>query len=387
MKKMLATAVTALAMSATVAMAAPAAPVFNAPVKVSDGKIRNPNNKVAIDGTNVYAALEDSDGNRRLRIAKSSNSGVTWGLSAIPTNDTLADIDGLGTASIARVAVGIDPAYPTQKIVHALWRNDLGDVMYSYFSTRPNQTGWSEARKISDALAGTYEINAVVTSNGALHVLVDNLYTTATTPDAAFTTPRAITPGGNGSLIKDSTNNLFAVTTDGTAIYFTKKLTTSPDWSASVVVSPVTYTMSGYITVAVANTSTMYVGYADSTASAIKLAVSTNGGNSWTTRNVLALPAGFGTDVAIAVTTSKVLTLVAQTGQDANGNNILKVFRTNDNGVSWSTPVTIQADGDPIVELDASNKAMILARSGQGGQDWAGTRSNPNANVVFIKEK
>jgi hypothetical protein len=44
-------------------------------------------------------------------------------------------------------------------------------------------------------------------------------------------------------------------------------------------------------------------------------------------------------------------------------------------------------DSEPSISLDANNKAMILVRDGQSGQDWSGIRANGNANLIFIKEK
>ncbi len=383
MKKMLALVATVLVMSATTALAAaPAAPVFNAPVKIADGKIRNPNNKVAVDGNNVYLAYEDftlGSYSTPFHVGKSANSGATWGLSAIP------DSSSAGIANITRVAVGIDPVYSGLKIVHTVWINEARDLMYSYFATRPGQTGWSTPVRINGSYLPQEELDIVVTSNGAIHVLVDNYYTTASSPDSAFTEPVALPAAGVGSIVKDSKNNLYVALSDRANIRLTKKAAGSSTWSTPVTVTAAGTDISGYIGLAVVDTNTYYIGYGDNTTAGVKLAVTTNGGTSWTRR---AVPLTTNGDVAIATTSTKVVTLVASTGVGADGYaNIIKVVRTNDNGATWSQPVTIQADGDPIVTLDANNKAMIIGRDGQQGQDWSGVRTNANANIVFIKEK
>ena len=64
----------------------------------------------------------------------------------------------------------------------------------------------------------------------------------------------------------------------------------------------------------------------------------TNGGATWTRKTALTLPADYGTDVAVAATTTKIVTLVTRTGQKATGTYTLKVLRSNVNGVSWCGP-------------------------------------------------
>jgi len=373
-----------LLMMTTAAYAATAAPEFNDPVKVADGKIRGTNNKVAVDGTTVYAAYEVSnlDVLAPFHVGKSINSGATWGLSAIP------DQTSVGNGKPVRVAVGIDPVYSGQKIVHTVWVNESGDVMYSYFATRPTQTGWSTPVRINGSHLFQDELDLVATSDGALHVLIDNTYSMASTPDSIFTEPETLPADGLGSIVKDAQNNLYVALSDGVDIKLTKKAAGSSNWSTPVTVTATGSAIADRIGLAIADANTYYIGYSDMTTSEVELAVTTDGGNNWIRRSVLSLPIDYDTGVGVAVTSTKILTLVASTGFTAEGNRILKVVRTKDNGETWSSAVTIQGDDAvPMITLDASNKAMILVRDGQGGQDWSGVRTNSNANLLFLKEK
>src|SRR6185369_10121613 len=210
----------------------------------------------------------------------------------------------------------------------------------------------------------------VVTGDGAAHVLIDNAYSSASTPDSIFTEPETLPATGIGSIMKDAQNNLYVALYDGVNIKLTKKATGSSSWSTPVTAAA---TSNGErIGLAIANADTYYIGYSNTTTSDVKLAVTTDGGNNWISRSALTLPADYDTGVGIAVTSTKILTLVASTGFDTEGNRILKVVRTKDDGATWSSAVTIQGDdSDPMITLDASNKAMILVRGGQGGQDWS----------------
>lgn len=382
MKRLVAVIATTLAMSATVAMAAPSAPVFNAAVKVADGKIRGQNSKVVADASTIYAAFEDFHGavDNPVMVAKSTNGGMTWGLPIMP------DTTATGVGRMPRVAVSNDPVYSGQKIVHTVWQqSETGDIMYAFFSTRPNQTGWSTPAKINGSviIAGN-EINLVTTTDGEVHVLMDNYYSTSSAPGSIFTDPVAVAEAASGSLAKDSSNNLYAAFQDGS---FSKKTVGSTNWIKSTVpFAPVGTVFSERIQLAVADATTYYVAYADSATSTVKLASSTNGGTSWTSRKAIAYTTGY-SQPSIVVTPTKVLTLVTMTTQNAVG-NLSKVLRTNDNGATWSAAVTIAGDdSEPSIALDANNKVMIFNRSDQNGKDWAGIRNNPNTSLILIKEK
>jgi len=322
-----------------------------------------------------------SNGAAPFHVVKSSNAGATWGLSAIP------DQTSIGIARPTRVAVGIDPSYTGLKIVHTVWRNESGDVMYSYFATRPNQTGWSAPVRINGSYVSEGDIDVLTTSDGALHVLLDSYYSTATTPDSTFSEPVALPASGNSSMIKDAQDNLYVALNDGSNITLTKKAAGNSTWSNPVTVTEEGTAVSGYISLAIADANTYYIGYADYTTSTVILAVTTNGGTNWTNRSVLDLPADFGTDVAIAASSSKVVTLVTGTEPSNGGGNITKAFRTADDGVTWSSSVTLLADQDISIALDANNKALIVARNGIFGYDWSGVTTNPNANLFLIKEQ
>lgn len=384
MKKMLAVTAAALAMSVTAALAAPA-PVFNTAVKFGEGKVRTASARVAIDGTNLYAAFGSAqlDGNSQAaRMVSSTNGGATWKLSEV-LQATDANIT-VGQLSV-RSAVSDDPLYPGKKLVHAVWTanniDGTGSVYYAYKADRPTLTGWSTPVAILTVAGGTEPMGTslIVTSNGAVHVVASNYYISAPSPDDVFNAVDIPVIGSTPQAVMDASGNIYVVSRDSFDLYLTKKSAGSSIWSDPVTVySNANGNFVGYVSLAVADANTYYVAYHDGDSS-LSLSVTTDGGNSWTKRTVLADQPAAGTshNPAIAVASGK-LTYVTEVF-DATGNNpVIKVFRSSDNGASWSAPATIQGQETPSIALDSNNKAHILVRDELGGD---------NVNLLYIKEK
>jgi hypothetical protein len=390
MKKVISLVVAALALSASLALAAPATPVFNAPVKIAEGKIRTSSDRVAFDGTSIYAAygsLTALDGSSEAsRIVSSTNSGAIWGLSYIlqasdPANNIWTD-----DLSV-RVAVSNDPLFSGKKIVHAIWHAYNGvdgtdNIYYAYKANRPTLTGWSTPVAILTNTPTTsidgMGTSLMVTTNGAVHVVSGNLYATASSPDSAFTTSEFVTNGWTPQAVIDSTGNLYVVSYDGSSVFLTKKASGSSTWSTPTTVFTTATGGISYVSIAVADTNTYYVAYNDG--AAMCLSVSTNAGRTWTKRTVIANQASNNFNPAIAVTSTKIITYVTEVFDATGANPVIKVLRSSDNGATWSAAATIKGQATPSIALDSTNKAHILVRDEVGG--WTG-----NANLLWIKEK
>jgi hypothetical protein len=191
MKRALAILAAAVTMSATVAFAAPATPVFNAAVKVGEGKIRTNNNRLAIDGVNIYAAYgtqQDSGSLETARIVSSANSGTTWGLSKI----LWSQADGASVDNLSvRVAVSNDPLYTGKKIVHAVWSGSnpadgSWNLFYAYKADRPTLVGWSTPVPVLTNAGDAVGTSLMVTSSGSIHIVSGSSYLTAASPDSPF---------------------------------------------------------------------------------------------------------------------------------------------------------------------------------------------------------
>jgi hypothetical protein len=311
-------------------------------------------------------------------IVTSANSGATWGLS----NMLMASdwVDSLGV----RVAVSNDPLYFGKKLVHALWSGGnatgTGSLYYAYKANRPNLTGWSAPVEIG-AATDPMSNNLMVTSNGVIHIISSGTYASAASPDSAFTVIPLPIASMTTQAVMDSTGNLYAVDneTTGAGLFLMKKSNSSSTWVKNS--TPIVSGGAGpYFSLAVADANTYYVAYHDGTN--LCLSVTTNGGASWTKRTVVSNTTSYNTNYnpAIAVTSGKVLTYVTELFDSAGNNPVIKVFRTSDNGVTWSAPATIKGQATPSIALDSTGKAHILVRDELG--DWTG-----NTNLLWIKEK
>jgi hypothetical protein len=383
MKNVFAVLIATLAMSASLAMAAtPATPVFNAPVKIAEGKIRTASDRVAFDGTNLYAAygsLYLNIGNEATRIVSSSNSGATWNLSTILQADDSANGTWTDNLSV-RVAVSNDPLFTGKKIVHAAWVG--GDstgyyVYYSFKANRPTLTGWSTPVAILTGSIDGMGTSLMVSTNGAIHVVSGNGYATAASPESSFSVSEIPAVGSTPQAVMDTTGNLYVVSYDGMSIFLTKKSAGSTIWSAPITVFSNTGGIS-YVSIAVADANTYYVAYNDGTSCC--MSVSTNAGKTWTKRTVLANQPANDFNPAIAVTSNKIVTYVTEVFDAAGLNPVIKVFRSSDNGVTWSAAATIKGQATPSIALDSSNKAHILVRDEVG--EWTS-----NANLLWFKER
>lgn len=393
MKRVLAVFAAVVMMSATAALAAPPRPVFNPPTKVGEGGISYERHKrMAFDGANIYVGYGtgklDGSGPEAVRIAKSANNGFTWGLSTVlqaaDASNPWIDVHNV------RIIVTNDPLYPENRMIHAAWHSrgdgSVKHVYYSCYLTRPTREGWSTPVQIDFSSASAFGTNLAVTSDGTIHILFGNYYSTAESFDSPFTEPVALPnlPDGSGYdgetyMAKDPSDNLYAATVhDVERISFTRKSPGSSAWSDPVVVYS---TYPGYLSrdidLAVLDQNNFYIGFVNGPE--LGLLVSTDGGASWTKRTVLQDAHNGEAKLSIVVDINKNITYASEV-YDVNGlNPVIQVWRSNDGGATWSLPALVKGQNYPVLSLDPFNKVHLLVMDE--------TNFSVNSNLLWIRER
>jgi hypothetical protein len=360
---------TTLLLSATLAVASAKAPKFSTPMIVGAGELtKTKKQSLAFDKTSIYATYE----NGGMKVVSSDNNGKKWNQSiTFPGSDSLSQ----------RIAVSKDPLNSAKSIIHAIWK--AGDaVLYSYNGNSASQAGWSkpisalDLSKIPGQSSGE-GINFAVASSGAVHVVYGHYYVTASAPGALFSAPEQIQPDleyAKSTLSTDSAKNLYAVhmSFDSRAFYLSKKVADAASWPKPVKVYKTSADLSGdYDFVALdANNSYLaaYEGAVEGNKGDLIILISTNGGATWIKRTVVAnTPHGdAGNNPTVVVSSNKVITYASEV-YDAEGlNPVVKVWRSNDNGATWSTATTIKGSSTPYLTLDASGKVNLLVRDNIG---------------------
>jgi len=383
--------VTGLMLTASLALAAtPAVPVFNLgakSTKVADGFMDdiNDNRQLVVDGNNVYVAFNGTNG--EARIVRSTDGGLTWGVPALLS----------ATGTQPRIVKVKDPLYTGKNLIVATWADTEG-LMYSFFADRPAGAGWSAPVVI----AGTQTVDPWITKivaapNGSLHLFFgasDGLnYTSANSAESTFGTPVVLPWGAdwnNFAIAIDGSNNIYAVDYVGNSVTFHKKSFGSSTWS-SVPISP---NASDNVSIAVYDANNIYIAYKESTPTSLSIwvAVTTNGGKTWTKRPVTPNATVYGTYPSITVNSSKVITVVGHYvnwGPDGR----ITVNKSSDNGATWSANVNVVGTAHSGAVLDASGKVCIVSSMyGSTETDanfFAGTPTDWNQSkaIYFSREK
>ncbi len=405
MKKMLVTAAATLVLSASVAMAAtPAAPVMSMTVKttkVATGEISVPDGRqLVVDGNNVYVAFTASDGTPC--ISRSTDGGSTWRDPAVMSTDT--------TNSRIRIAKAKDPLQTGKSIIVAAWGATDG-LKYSYFVERPNTAGWSIPVAIADSLtadATTMKVGAA--PNGSVHLFFNDAdgfkYVTATKAESAFTTPILLpfaTDSNWYGIGFDSSNNVYVVDTLNGSLNLHKKTAANSTWTNSTVIGSNVDTTAASIAVYDANN--IYIAYkavdavinppADLYANlTIWVAITNDGGKTWSKRPVTPNATVYGTYPSINVNSSKVITVVGHYGSWSATDRIT-INKSSDNGATWSPNVSVPGNTTNQSTLDSAGKVCVLSSiNGSAELDpnfFAGTVTGPtwwnNVPIYFTREK
>lgn len=385
MKKLLC-CITALLFGATSSLAAPAAPVFNKPVKVGEGYLGNKLNKRLVSsGKTVYAGYAAPDGS--LKVIRSDTSGSTWG-----TPHQLQSAATGADATTLRLAISLDPQAKGKKIVHAIWHTpDPARIIvnYTYLTERTKKQAWSTPVKLdlgerSDS-GGSSGTSLAVSSSGIVHILQNDRYISAPAFDGSFGKPLSLSEPANGPtyMVIDADDTLYAAYVDtNRTLKMTKKGKTSPAWSAPIIVQEATKgDFSNHIDLVALNSSDCYIGvYTGNMGKADAfLMVSSDGGATWNRRSIFSDEIEGDTGFNFVVSPTKVITFASEM-YDASGKSNIKVWRSGDNGATWSKPATVKGEKMPILTLDSAGKAHLLV------MDEAG--SNPQkSKLLSIKEK
>ena len=229
----------------------------------------------------------------------------------------------------------------------------------------------------------TDDIDLAVASNGAIHIMATKVYSgpsggylilsyiSAASPDSSFTATDLPFGFERPQAVRDSAGNIYVIGFGGQGIQMTKKVGAA-GWTAPVTVY--TGSTGDYAGFAVADATTYYVSYFDGASSC--LSFTTNGGKTWTQKIIAANHAvgNFYPNPVVAATSTKVITYATMI------NDSVKVYRSSDNGTTWSAPATVKGQLHPTITLDSSNKAHIVTLD-EEDPDWG------NPNILWIKEK
>ena len=394
-------------MMASVAMAAtPAAPVLSVvKSKIADGRGEAHGGPIlAADGLNMYAAFK-APGNI-LKMAKSTDGGVTWG--GAHTIYTLPADPQLGGTSIDKMslAVSTDPVTSTKKIVHVVWEvrepaavPQTCDIYYSY-ADASNLDVWSPSPALRiNGSTSLQDPTIAVAKNGVVFVkgeVIDQnrsgklyLMTASSYQAGFFTEPALILPvsttfplaanavgpvAGDAEIFADASNNLhlsypYCANADCSlaGIKYTKLPAGSSTWSTPTPVFPPSTAGSNHSGLVAYDANNIYISTVQN--GNLTFFSSANGGSSWTKKVVFTKTATLKTSgySDITVNASKALTIGGSFENLAtNGtliNKDVKIYRSTDNGLTWSTATTVANTGNFMsLGVDGSGKVGIVTR-------------------------
>jgi len=370
MKKMLVTVAAAMAICASVAMAAtPAAPVFSMTVKttkVADGFAEvNDSRQVVVDGSNVYVAFT---GPTNLpSISRSTDGGYTWTTPAVMST----------TGSQIRIAKAKDPLNSTKNIIVAAW-SDVDGLKYSYLTNRTTTSGWSVPTVVTSNTVEPWTLKIGSSPDGAVHLMYSDAgtmyYTYAANAESVFWAPDTLSwcaNGDNYGVAFDSANNVYVAETSfatgGDNLYFHKKAAGSSTWSTVTVAATAGTTSIGdNVSIAVYDANNIYIAYKQYSSTDsnptnhIWVAVSTNGGSTWTKRIVTPNSTVYGTYPSITVNSTKVISVVGHY-VDWGPTGRISVNKSSDNGATWSANVTVPGNSSNGSTLDSTGKVVVLS--------------------------
>lgn len=382
------TVLMALLISVTAAVAAPVPPVFDKPVTVGEGDVgRRLNKRLAVSGATVYVGHTSGDG--VLQVIKSENGGKAWGK---PIALPVAGADSAPDVATLRLALSDDPQAKGKKILHAAWHvpnPNRAYVYYAYLSERGKKPAWSKPVKLdlgpqTDSI-GSGGTSMIVSESGAIHILHNVRYVTADSFSSTFSEPMSLPEPAYGPtyLSIDGEKNLYATYVDeNRKLKMARKSAAAAAWSAPLTIHEATLgDLSNDISVEILNPTTYYVGVFTGSAGKAEayLLVTTDGGASWAKRSVFNDVIDWDNCYNLVVSAGKVITFAAEIF-DARGKPEIKVWRSNDEGVTWSAPVTVKGERLRNIALDKAGKLNMLVLDE--------TSSRPqNAKLILHKEK
>ena len=319
---------------------------------------------VGVSGNDVYVAHGETTaaGDNEVLVAHSADGGLTWDAGTVVAH-------GPGLVPSGAVAVSADPAAPGSVIVHVVYgaMTDAygnGSVYYTHlrggaWSTPVLVSGTSTVAADSGAVAAdpsgkvfiVYAASSTIRGSRSGDA-GDNFYVL----DGAV----SLQAGSRPSVTFDSAGDEFVAWADDAGIWFARRN------NIEFGFEPPVYAGNGYkggspVLVAL-DASHLYVAYDWGMAlgsSGIALSASTNGGATFTSRNVVVGKTG---NVGLAVSSTGALSLA----YDGNG---IVLQRSTNGGSTWSSPVAVDAAlGSEFPSLALVSGKAVVAYDKKPGQ-------------------
>jgi hypothetical protein len=385
--KILLAGITAIMLYALPVLAVSEPPVFEKPIKLGEGELgRRLHKRIVFSESSVYVGFAGPDG-WSVRVVKSENGGSTWQSRELRPPDAGAPLDPNSLC----LAISDDPQGKGKKVVHAAWHElDSSRVIvyYAYLVDLGGGAKWSNPVRLdlgamSDSV-DTGGTNLVVTGNGAIHILQNGRYITAARYDAPFSEPVPLSPfAGVMTYMVGDKDTLYATCVEGSRqLKMSKTRVSDAAWSKPVVVYDAPHgELSNDHSFIVLNPTTYFIAVYSGSAGKgeATLLVTADGGASWAKRSIFTNEIDGDNSFGLAVSSKREISFASES-YDERGKSVVKVWRSHDDGITWSNPAVVKGEKLPNISVDSAEKLHVLV------MDEAGRRTQ-NAKVLWMKER
>ncbi len=327
---------------------------------------------VAVSGNDVYVAYGETTaaGDNEVLVGHSSDGGLTWDAGTVVAH-------GPGLVPTGAVAVSADPSAPGAVIVHVVY-GAMTDAYGngSIYYTHLRAGAWSAPVLVSYASTAVADSGAVAASPSG-HVSIvyaaSSMIRRSESGDGGdnFYVQDGIVSGQSGSrpsVALDAADDEFVAWADNAGIWFARRNYRAFDFGAPVYAGNTNKGGSPVLVSLDANQ--LYIAYDWGMALGsygIALSASTDGGVTFTSRNVTTTQTGH---VGLVVGSTGVLSLA----YDANG---IVLQRSTNGGSSWTSPVAVDA------ALGSEYPSLALV----AGKVVVAYDKSPGQAVYLTKEK
>jgi hypothetical protein len=318
-------------------------------------------NHVAVSGNDVYVAYGETtaSGDEEVLVGHSADGGLTWDAGTVVAH-------GPSLVPAGAIAIGPDPLAPGAQIVHVVFgtmTDPYGNGAISYMHLRSG--AWS-APVVVNVNPATADSGAVaVDGGGGVYIVwadATGIYTSRSGDggDGFYVLGENVVQGGSRpSVAADSIGDQFVAWADDAGVWFSSRSYRGFTFGAPVYAG--NGQKGGSPVLVALDANRMYIGYDWGMALGefgIALSTSTDGGATFTTRNVVVGQTGH---VGLAVSSTGVISL-------ANDSSGVVVQRSTNGGATWTAPVTVASAGSEYPSLALVSGKLVVAYDKQPGQ-------------------